>query len=60
MRIRKANHQAFRQDLGGKSKGAIKRFLTVDVEQRPSAAEQTRQLVKDFSLKVPAIDKFSM
>ena len=60
MRIRKANHQPFRQELGGKGRGAIKRALTVAVEERPSAAELTRQLVREYALKVPAVDKYSM
>ena len=60
MRIRKANHQPFRQELGGKGRGAIKRALTVAVEERPSAAELTRQLVREYALKVPAADKYSM
>ena len=56
MRIRKANHAPFKADMHAKIKHAVKRALTVDVSERPTAATITKALVDGFRLTIAAAD----
>ena len=56
MRIRKANHAPFEPRTSSKLKSAVKKALTVDAAERPSAATVTRNLIDTYHLTLAAAD----
>jgi len=51
VRILRGSHQAFPSSTSSRVRTAVKRMLTVDVSERPSAERVTRALALNFGLE---------